>query len=242
MNRRLVHSRNRGRIFVGAGTWSPPSSSSVIGWWDASNAASVTVSGGTASQVNNLLGTAGNLVQATGAKQPGYGSTTMNGRNTLHQSGSRVMTATLVAGLGDMYVAAAVNVLGTSAAYTTLCACGSFSPAAYLSSTAHAANADWFHSIDHHFTDVTITTGPHFFEFWRSGTTAFFAMDGVTSAVTPSVPSTTSTSNFAIFSDTQAGTNFGNIDIGELLVYGIARDAATGAAILARFRSKWGTP
>jgi hypothetical protein len=61
---------------------------SPVAWYDASNTSSITESGGSVSQINDLSGNGYHLTQATGANQPSTGTATINGRNVLVFSGS----------------------------------------------------------------------------------------------------------------------------------------------------------
>lgn len=63
--------------------WTPASLTGLRSWYDASNAASITSSGGAVSQWNDLSGNGYHLVQGTGANQPITGTTTINGLNVI---------------------------------------------------------------------------------------------------------------------------------------------------------------
>lgn len=65
------------------GAWTPASLPSLIAWYDAANAASITSSGGLVSQWNDLSGNANHLVQATGANKPTTGVDTIGGVNAI---------------------------------------------------------------------------------------------------------------------------------------------------------------
>ena len=62
---------------------SPIPTANLYRWYDASNAASITSSGGLVSQWNDISGNAGHLTQGTSAQQPTTGTTTQNGKNVL---------------------------------------------------------------------------------------------------------------------------------------------------------------
>jgi hypothetical protein len=64
---------------VGAAAWVPTSLSGLLGWWDSQDAASITQSGGAVSQWNDKSGNGKHVVQATGANQPAYSATGMDG-------------------------------------------------------------------------------------------------------------------------------------------------------------------
>jgi len=64
-------------------SWTPASVTTAF-WYDASNFASITQSGGTVSQWNDLSGNARNLAQATIGNQPAYATGVLNGLPGLH--------------------------------------------------------------------------------------------------------------------------------------------------------------
>jgi len=72
-----------------------PTSISGLGiWYDASDTATITSSGGLVSQWNDKSGNGQNLVQATDAKKPTTAGTTQNGLNVLQFDGDRIMDRT----------------------------------------------------------------------------------------------------------------------------------------------------
>jgi len=68
---------------VAPAAWTPASLPGLLTWYDASNAGSITQSGGLVSQLNDLSGHGYHATQPTGANQPTTGSVTLNGNNTL---------------------------------------------------------------------------------------------------------------------------------------------------------------
>ena len=68
-----------------------PVTANLTGYWDASNASSVTLSSGKVSQLNDLSGNGRHMVQATGANQPTYTTAAKNGLNAMQFSGSQWM-------------------------------------------------------------------------------------------------------------------------------------------------------
>ncbi len=64
----------------------PSDLSGLVEWLDASNAGSITSSGGLVSQWNDLSGTGNNVTQASGSNQPTTGTTTQNGLNVIVNS------------------------------------------------------------------------------------------------------------------------------------------------------------
>lgn len=61
----------------------PTDISGLVAWYDASDAGSITASGGAVSQWNDLSGNGYHLTQSTGALQPETGAATLNGLNVV---------------------------------------------------------------------------------------------------------------------------------------------------------------
>lgn len=73
-----------GLLLGGAGSpavlWTPAAlGSALVAWWDTSDAATITSSGGTISAIADKSGNGWTLSQATGANQPAYNATGING-------------------------------------------------------------------------------------------------------------------------------------------------------------------
>lgn len=66
-----------------------PVTANLQGWWDAADAASVTLASGKVSQLNDKSGNARHMLQATGANQPVYAIAEKNGYNAMQFSGSQ---------------------------------------------------------------------------------------------------------------------------------------------------------
>lgn len=87
------------------------------GWWDASDTASITASGGAVSQWNDKSGNARHFTQGTGTNQPTTGTRTQNSLNVLDFDGSNdFMSAGDVLDVGTggltVFVVAAYDVTG----------------------------------------------------------------------------------------------------------------------------------
>lgn len=72
--------------------FTPASLPNLAGWWDPSDASSVTVSSGLVSQVNDKSGNGRHFVQATSAQQPTYTTAGRNGLNVLTFNGIENMS------------------------------------------------------------------------------------------------------------------------------------------------------
>jgi hypothetical protein len=77
--------------------WTPADLPSLIGWWTTADLATITASGSPAkaSQWNAKAGTAGPMLQSTGANQPTTGVITVNGYNAFSALGAACMFATI---------------------------------------------------------------------------------------------------------------------------------------------------
>lgn len=87
-----------------AGAFTPASITGLVAWWDASDTASITASGGSVSQWNDLSGNAFHLTQGTGANQPTTGTRTQNSLNVIDFDGTsdsmaKTSVGTFVAGI-----------------------------------------------------------------------------------------------------------------------------------------------
>lgn len=73
---------------VTAAVWSPLSLPNLVAWWDASDTATITASGGDVSQWDDKSGNGHHLVQGTAARQLKTGTRTVNSLNVLDHSGA----------------------------------------------------------------------------------------------------------------------------------------------------------
>lgn len=93
-----------------AAAWTPASLPSLAGWWDASNAGSITASSGRVSQLNDLSGLGKHMTQATGANQPLTGSHTVNSLNAIFFDGSRQLVSTIPSNFTNVSVFAVFKI------------------------------------------------------------------------------------------------------------------------------------
>lgn len=80
----------RSAVSAGLNGFAPGSDAALLGWWDASDAATITASGGLVSNWADKAGGAG-LAQSFGAWKPSTGSRLLNGLNVLDFDGSRFL-------------------------------------------------------------------------------------------------------------------------------------------------------
>jgi hypothetical protein len=76
-----------------ASGFNPKSISGLAAWYDASNAASITLNGSTVSQWNDLSGNGRHQVQGSASLQPNYSATNANGKPALTTTGTQWMQA-----------------------------------------------------------------------------------------------------------------------------------------------------
>ena len=69
--------------------FSPKSISGLSAWYDASNAASITLNGSTVSQWSDLSGNGRHQVQGSASLQPNYNATGLNGKGTITTTGTQ---------------------------------------------------------------------------------------------------------------------------------------------------------
>ena len=68
--------------------WTPDDMTSLLAWYDSSDASTITESGGDVSQLDDKSGSGHHYVQATGSSQPKTGTTTINSLNTIYFNGT----------------------------------------------------------------------------------------------------------------------------------------------------------
>lgn len=103
-------------VAVGA-TFQPPDDASLIGWWDADDAATLTQSNGLVSNWADKGGSTP-ITQVYGPERPATGVRSLNGRNVLEFDGSKLMECSLaVPASGDIAFHLALIIDSTSSAF-----------------------------------------------------------------------------------------------------------------------------
>jgi hypothetical protein len=87
-------------LTIATASFSPSDISGLVAWYDASNAGSITESGGAVSQWNDLSGNGYHLTQGTGANQPTTGTRTQNSLNAIDFDGSDWLERTGISSIG----------------------------------------------------------------------------------------------------------------------------------------------
>ena len=77
--------------------FSPADITGLAAWYDASNAASITLNGSTVSQWSDLSGNGRHQIQGSASLQPTYNASGLNGKGTLTTSGTQWMQASAFA-------------------------------------------------------------------------------------------------------------------------------------------------
>lgn len=88
-----------GLSVVTASAWTPASLPNLVAWYDASDLATITESGGAVSQINDKSGNNNHLTQSVAGRKPTTGSRTQNSLNVLDCDGGDLLLAPSMAAL-----------------------------------------------------------------------------------------------------------------------------------------------
>lgn len=77
-------------VAPGGGAWSPLDLTGLVGWWDPSDATTITESGGAVSQIDDKSGEGNHLSQSNADNKPGTGTRTIGDVNVLAFNGDRL--------------------------------------------------------------------------------------------------------------------------------------------------------
>lgn len=232
---------------AGGGAFSPADIAGLAAWYDASDAASITESGGAVSQWNDLSGNGYHLTQSTSTQKPTTGSHTMNGLNVLDFSSDgkdRMAPSSNPlsgASAGTMFYVAqgdGITRPGSCAAPVNGPGGGQdswypFSGSRYewfgtnsrKSWSAAGPNDAYF--IDPHYICVRAASGA--FDEWRNGTSTY-------STGTNTVSFTSS----LIVGYNGDGDSATVLDIAEIILYDSALSTSDREAVEAYLAAKWG--
>lgn len=222
-------------VFGNIGAWNPSVLPGLVAWYDASDAASITSSGGAVSQWNDKSGSGFHLVQATGAKQPATGATTINGLNVLDfvRANSQTMAKTSISTTvtSVFIVMKYTSTTGTQAVVAT--------------------NASTFfyqvfaNGLLNMFAGAAIQTSND----WTTGTAfdAYAIVNGASSVInlngtsaTGNAGTTTAATSLIVGDDT--GTSYIDGSIGELFISSQVISGADLTSATSYLSTKWGTP
>jgi hypothetical protein len=220
----------------------------LMGWWDASDAASITATGGSVSQWNDKTGGGYHMTQATGAAQPKTGVTTVNGRNAIQFDGvdDAMRTSTfLPTGIIRFAMFFVVRADGAQSA------AGGYTPFAFMHGDGLGGaglalllayntviGAVHFQVATMAGTSTAPTSGTHLMSLVRTGGTSSLRYDTVQEATSTSVPPTPS--GFACVGGVSPTYLKGSVC--EAMIYAIPPNDAERLQLESYFRTKWGTP
>lgn len=234
---------------VASVAWSPASLSGLFGWWDASNAGSITAAGGAVSQWNDLSGNGNHFVQGTGSKQPTTGSSTMNGLNALAFDGGDLMrVSSLSSTLWADYITWAVVFKKTGAA-ASFEAC----PVTLTSSNAARTFDGWRANrfvdtsggaIGGTYTNIESQTSACVLlaEGDRVATTYAERLDGSAAGSTSGIGTWSTTSQVLICGSRDDEVTALRGDVAEIVIVNAAISSADRTLLEDYLSAKWGTP
>jgi hypothetical protein len=234
------------QVFGNVASGPTPPVAGVTAWWDASNAGSITQSGGLVSQWNDLSGNGYHLTQGTGSLQLTTGANTQNSLNVLTTDGTNYMTnASLTTAPGTARtLLVAANVADTSKrtfigptssgglnCYTTTGG-GGFLQLGMDKSFVSAYPGD---------TNVTSPATWHVFEFeLQNGTSQHYWVDGASTGTGSGTTTLGATSTFQMGAN-EGGEMFSGY-IAEILIYDAVLSTGDRQTVEAYLKAKWGTP
>jgi hypothetical protein len=229
-------------------------------WIDFSDSGTVSLSGSDITQVTDKSGNGRTFTQGTGANRPTYESAVQNGLNVARFNGTSDRLELGSSGLArnvdgvTIYVVHKWSALPTSmrsiigitigtSASTARCLMYGGSPANKAGAGGRRLDADGFTAVsstNNVNTSFSLSTG--IFDYANSDLFLYFG--STLEGSTTSFHSNGSTSNTAsqavsIGSNAPTGTQFFNGDIGEVLVFHSAHDAATRARVWGYLKHKW---
>lgn len=220
---------------TGGGSWSPPVAPE---WWiDPSVPGNVTASGGIASALKDL---SANNVGITCVNSLGYGSTTINSLNTLHQTGISLVQSTLAHTLSNWTWFFVLKLLsGATSGYQSIATFGAFNPALYF----HGGVADLYFGADHAFTDITNGVGDTLVLAFAAATNQVTCYrNGVASSsnpITVSIP--TVPTAIALLSESSSGSSSpGLFDVGESILFPSVLNSTDLGTVFTHLNGKWG--
>jgi hypothetical protein len=237
-------------FFTAPASWVPTDVSGCVLWFDASNAASITSSGGAVSQWADLSGNSNHANQSTAGLKPalgtdattGYGKITFNGSNDVlvvtHSS-----SINLVTGLSAFLVCNATGSGGALTAFFTK------DPSVVNQAYSFVSNAGGgFLSLNiNNVQEAAMAahpwTGRHMFAGLYDKTNLYGRIDRTayaSAAYTADIR--TNTENLYIGAKNASGTTGNAADWFELIIYNNHVGNTNRDTIEAYLRTKWGTP
>jgi len=225
----------------------PTDISGCIGWWDASDAATVTESGGVVSQVTDKSGQGNTAAQATPAARPSLITNALNGRSVLRFAGAEGLLGTLAATVtSDEYsVFAVCKMNGTTTngrIFSTAGGGSDFASGSVIPCCANSTSSTQLSAFNGATGNVGGVGGFDSYAVFSGTSTTSSAVNAgngmrVTAA---SVTLTTDITRFGIGVAAQGGTGFADADIAEVVFYDRALSVAERVRIESWLAAKWG--
>jgi len=220
--------------------WFNPNTLSPLGWYDASDTASITSSGGVVSQFNDKSGNSRHLTQGTSANRPITGTRTINGRNTLDfdgvndnlQSGTFTQAQPITAFVvvqSDVTNPSNSQALGNDVPNNTPTLWISNGGWAYFAGSVAASG-------------TAVNTNAHILEGVFSGASSGLWLDGTFILGTNPGTNGYSTARILMGSDGNQTASCWDGRIGELLVFAGAMNSTNRAAVRYYLGDKWAIP
>lgn len=222
-----------------------------VGWWDASDAASITASGGLVSQINDKSGLAAHASQGTSGSRPTLVSNALNGRSVLRFDGGDALlgnfASTISTNAYSVFAVCKVTVGGNNfrvfsvaGAASSDFASGSIIPCCQNAGVFGQLSA--YDGVAGNVGAVSGFAGYALFSGVRGSTTVTNAADGIKVAPA-STTLTTPVTRFGIGAPAQgiSGGALWNGDIAEVIYYSAALSDTDRARVEKYLQQKWGT-
>lgn len=219
-------------------SFDPTSVTGLVAWHDASNAGSITASGGTVSQWDDLSGNGHHLTQATSTYQPTTGSSTINGLNALGFDGvDDYLRSSLTTGTTFIWFLV-LNLLDISNGYSSLMDGTGGGARGHVWKGGTTWNMENGSSVG---TTAPLSTGVRLYSALFNGASSNIEIDSVRSSDVN--PGSNSMNGITLLADRSPDSaTFVGADVGELLLYDGAMSDADRASVSAYLKAKWGTP
>jgi hypothetical protein len=220
-----------------------------VGWWDASDATSITASGGLVSQINDKSGLAAHASQGTSGSRPTLVSNALNGRSVLRFDGGDALLGNFASTIStNAYSVFAVckmavggnnnRVLSVAGAASSDFASGSVIPCCQNGGFFGQLSA--YDGVAANVGAVSGFAGYALFSGVRGSTTVTNAADGIKVAPA-STTLTTPVTRFGIGAPAQGGAGGWNGDIAEVIYYSAALSDTDRARVEKYLQQKWAT-
>lgn len=219
------------RNFAIPAAFVPTDIAGLVAWYDASDAATITSSGGAVSQLSDKSGIGNHLTQGTGAKQPTTGTRTQNGRNVIDFDGGDAIAVTTASYTqpNTIYVVLKMDVASTGQVFDG----GTQRNAIYIDKSApHQWSIYAQNTVA---SGTNADTNPHIASALFNGASSTLRLDGV-QIIAPTNAGPFPLQDFAIMSLFNVGDGDGWI--AEALVYN-GDVSASHATIESYLNAKW---